>query len=254
MRALHTLRTLIVDDEPLARRKLRRFLASERDVSIVGECADGEEAVKRILEGGVDLVLLDIAMPGLTGLEVIERVGPKGMPAVVFVTAYDEFAVKAFDDEAVDYVLKPFDRERLARAVQRVRRRTDDGTAEIAGRLAALLAHGRGRASYPDRLLVRSSGAGVFVEVADVDWIEAQANYVALHVGKETHLIRETLGAIEERLDPERFVRIRRTAIVNLARVKALKPWTKDEHVVVLKDGTRLAVGPSFRARLEGNG
>jgi len=246
-----TMRVLVVDDEPLSRRKLRRFLMSERDVAVVDGCGDGEEAIRRIRGGGVDAVFLDIAMPGLSGLDVVERIGPDAMPAVVFITAFDEFAVRAFDQEAVDYVLKPFDRERLGKAVRRLRRRLEEEPAALAERLAAVLARTEGRRVYSDRFVARSAGAAVFVDLAEVDWIEAQANYVALHVGRETHLVRDTLGAVEARLDPEKFVRIRRTAIVNLARVKALRPWTKDEHVVVLKDGTRLAVGPSYRARID---
>lgn len=247
-----TLRVLVVDDEPLARRKLRHFLASESDVAVVGDCRDGEEAIRRLKDGGVNVVFLDIATPGVSGLEVVERIGPAAMPAVVFVTAYDQYAVRAFDQEAVDYVLKPFDRERLAKALGRARkRRVEGGPEDLIRRLSAVLAELRPRSGYPDRFVVKSAGSAVFVKVDDVDWIEAQANYVALHVGKETHLLRETMNGVEAKLDPEKFVRIRRTAIVNLARVKALKPWIKDEHVVVLHDGTRLTVGPTFKQRLD---
>jgi two-component system, LytTR family, response regulator len=256
-----SLQVLVVDDEPLARRKLRRFLEAEPGVRCAGECGTGEQAIARIQAGGIDVVLLDIQMPGVSGLEVVEQVGAERMPSVVFVTAHDRYAVRAFDVHAVDYLLKPFDRERFRVALRRTRLRhrafsgsgaghrplagSGEQTAQLTALLRDMLPRGAGRVA------VRKAGGVVFVALGDVDWIESQGNYVALHVGRETHLVRDSLGAFEGRLDPRRFARVRRTAIVNLGRVAALRPWEKDEHVVLLQSGARIPVSQPYRRPLE---
>lgn len=247
-----TLRVLVVDDEPLARRKLVRFLEAEPGTLVVGECGDGAEALRRIEELAPDLVFLDIQMPGVSGLEVAEAIGPEAIPALVFVTAFDQYAVKAFEIHALDYLLKPFDRDRFRRALERARaERAGGADGALRRQLADVLAELRRRTGPAPRFLVRERGGVAIVRAADVDWIEAQGNYVCLHVGPEAHLLRETMAGIEGRLDPSAFLRIRRTAIVNVARIEALRPWTKDEKVVVLGTGARLAVSRRYRERAE---
>jgi two-component system LytT family response regulator len=241
------LRVLVVDDEPLARRKLRRFLDAEPSARCVGECASGEEALERLLAEPVDALFLDIQMPGLSGFDLIARLEPGRLPPVVFVTAFDRYAVRAFEIAAADYLLKPFDRERFQKALARVATRAGGRARAISvEELRALLGERGG-----ERFLVKKSDGFVAVPLQGVDWIEAQGNYVALHAGAETHLLRETLQGLEQRLDPAGFARVRRTAIVNLRRVVALRPWHADEHVLVLEGGARIAVGPSYRERLE---
>ena len=245
------LRVLVVDDEPLARRKLMRFLDEDPLARCVGSCGSGEEALQRLREQPVDALFLDVQMPGLSGFELLERIAPERLPPVVFVTAFDRYAVRAFEAAAVDYLLKPFDRERFRTALLRVRERAAErhgaGTRE---ELRALL-ETLGRREPALRFLVRKSAGYVSVAAADVDWIEGQGNYVALHAGSDTHLLRETLQALEERLAENGFARVRRTAIVNLDRIAALQPWARDEHVVVLKSGVRIDVGPSYKQALE---
>lgn len=246
------LRVLVVDDESLARRRLRRLLSAEPDVVCVGECAHGQAAVEWLLQQDADVVLLDVQMPEVSGFDVIDMVGVKRMPLVIFVTAFDRYAVHAFGVHAVDYLLKPFDRTRLAQALERARLRLarephDAIVAQLGSAVRALAAH----RERPDRVLVRRTGAMDFVKIADIEWVEAQGNYAALHVGSQTHLVRETLSRLEDRLDPDQFVRIRRTAIVNVDRIAKLDPWEKDEHVVVMTSGVRITVSRGFSDRLE---
>jgi two-component system LytT family response regulator len=245
------LRVLVVDDEPLARRKLRRFLDGEPDARCVGECGSGEEALLRLRGEAVDALFLDIQMPGLSGFELLERLEAARLPPVVFVTAYDRYAVRAFESAAADYLLKPFDRERFKKALARVRERSAARAARLAPSELRALLEALGERRPPERFLVKKNAGFLSVSSGDIDWIEAQGNYVALHAGSETHLLRETLQAMEQRLDSGRFARVRRTAIVNLERVAALQPWERDEHVLVLKNGVRIGVGPSYRSALE---
>jgi two-component system, LytTR family, response regulator len=255
-----TIGVAIVDDEPPARGRMRTALSRMSAVEIVAECGDGLEAVAAIREHRPDLVLLDVQMPGLDGFGVLERVGPEEMPFVVFVTAYDRFALRAFEVHAVDYVLKPFDRERLQDAVSRVveqirMRRVGEAGARIAALLADLPAQpAEPRAARPNgspapatRILVPEGQGLGFVETERVDWLEAAGNYVRLHVGTRTHLVRATLAGLLQSLDPARFVRIHRSRIVNLDRVKEVQPWVGGDYVAILKDGRRLRVSRTFR-------
>lgn len=247
------IRALIVDDEAASRRRIRQFLGDLPDVEVIGECEDGQEAVATIEAQSPDLLFLDVQMPRLGGFDVIERVGAGRMPAVIFVTAFDKFAVRAFEVYALDYVLKPFDRERLRRAVERAREQIDDAQAVGLGRrLRGLLedlrdGRERGRLS---RLEVRSCGRTVFVAVGEIDWVGAADNYLELHVGKETHLIRETMSQLEARLDRARFARVHRSTLVNIDRVKELRPLFNKDHVLVLRDGTRLTVSRTYYEKL----
>ena len=241
------LRALIVDDERLAREKLRRLLEAEDDVTIVGECASGAEAVEAVQQHAPDLVFLDIQMPGLSGFDVLREIGPDAVSHVVFVTAHDEFAVRAFDVQALDYLLKPFDAPRFRDALNRVRKRS---AGELQQKMASLLEQLATRSPYAERLLVKGAGRMSFVRVDEIDWIEAADNYVRLHAGREEHLLRETMNGIETRLDPQRFIRVHRSAMVNIDAVKEVQPLFHGDYEVLLRMGATVAVGRNYREKL----
>jgi two-component system, LytTR family, response regulator len=244
-----TLRVLIVDDEAVARRRGRRLLQGEPDVQVVGECGDGRGAIDEIVRRRPDLVLLDVQMPELDGFEVVQRVPASALPAVIFVTAFDRYALRAFDVHAIDYLLKPFTRERfrlaLDRARDRIHRRSHD-----AG-MAALVEQLRARPRYLSRLSVRSRGRVILLPVDAIDWVEAADNYVTLHAGGRQHLLRETLATLERRLNPDRFVRIHRSTLVQIDRILELHPASHGDVEVRLRDGTRLALSRTWRDRVE---
>jgi two-component system LytT family response regulator len=246
------IRTLVVDDEPLARERLTSLLAPEADIEVVGQCRDGEEAVTAIVDHNPDLVFLDVQMPGMNGFEVIEAVGSERMPLVIFVTAYDQHALKAFQVRALDYVLKPFDRERFQQALQRARAQIQrDETGDLGRRLLALVKDLRRDQPKTDRLVVKSGGRLFFLRTDEIDWIEAAGNYVRLHVGPASHLLRETMNAIEGRLDSEKFFRIHRSRIVNMERIQEMQPWLNGEYAVLLRTGTRLTLSRGYREKLQ---
>ena len=245
------LRTLIVDDEPLARERLASLLSAEQDIEVVRQCRDGEEAVLAIQQLTPDLVFLDVQMPALNGFEVIEAVGEK-MPLVIFVTAYDQHALRAFQVRALDYLLKPFDRERFQEALQRARLHIQrDETGDLGRRLMALVKDLRRDQPKTDRLVVKSGGRLFFLRTDEIDWIEASGNYVRLHVGPTSHLLRETMNSIEARLDPEKFFRIHRSRIVNMERIQEMQPWLNGEYAVVLRNGTRVTLSRGYREKLQ---
>jgi len=245
-------RVLIADDEPLARERLRMLLAQEEWVEIAGECQNGQEAVAAIHKLHPDLVFLDIQMPGATAFEVIQQVGAPRMPPVVFVTAYDKYALRAFDVHALDYLLKPFDRERFQQALGRARQQLDRKDAgELERRLLELVQDLRSSPQRPERFVIKSGGRVFFVRTDEIDWIEAAGNYVKLHVGNEAHLLRETMNSLEAQLDPDVFYRIHRCHIVNIERVKELQPWFNGEYVVFLRDGARLTLSRGYREKLQ---
>jgi two-component system, LytTR family, response regulator len=240
------LRVLIVDDEPLARRGVRRLLESAPDVEIVGEAGSGPTAVDAIRELTPDLVFLDIQMPEMDGLEVVATITPEKMPAVVFVTAYDKYALEAFDLNAADYVLKPVDPDRFERALERARNRKPGDLAE---RLEKLL---QGvRPQRRERLVIRSAGKIQFVSVADIDWIVAEDNYVRIHAAGKTFLMRETVTGISQRLAEDEFVRIRRSTIVRIDRINEIKPLLNGTFEILLNDGTRVVSARRFRETIE---
>jgi len=246
-----SIRALIVDDEPLARSKLRHLLGGEPDITIAGECASGAEAIAALDRGGVDLMFLDVQMPEVSGFDVVEAVGVDRLPVLVFVTAHDKYALRAFDAQALDYLLKPFDRERLQRALGRARAqiRGRDPRA-VDPRLLSLLEELKPAPRYLDRLVIRSAGKVVFLGAAEIDWIESASNYVRLWAAGTSHLHRETMNAVEARLDPRVFVRVHRTAIINLERVKEMVPWFHGDYVVILRDGTRVTTSKGYRRRV----
>jgi len=240
-----TIRTLVVDDEAPARRRIRRLLLAEPDIMLAGECGDGASAIQVIAHEHPDLVFLDVQMPEQDGFDVLKAIPARELPAILFVTAFDRYALRAFDVHAVDYLLKPFTAERfrtaLDRARQRLARRVPDvGLSELAESI-------RSRPSYLTRVVVKSGSRSIVVDLASVDWMEAADNYIRLHVQSREYLLRETLAALEERLDPDRFVRIHRSAIVTVDRVATLTPLSHGDAEVVLRDGTRLTASRTWR-------
>ncbi|MEO7967126.1 MAG: response regulator [Gemmatimonadaceae bacterium] len=278
-----TIRTLIVDDEELARRGIRARLERFADIAVIGERVNGREAIESIKNDAPDLVFLDVQMPGLGGFEVVAAVGPERMPVVVFVTAYDEFALRAFDAQALDYLLKPIDDERFAETLNRVRRRLAERAESVIGRrVNALLGEQSDRATAatsestatmapsglgiptsqdqdaePERkslahILVRDRGRVLILEIPGIDWVEADGDYVRLHSAGRAHLLRETMATMQASLREYRFARVHRSAIVNVARIVELRPLTSREYEVVLQDGTRLRLSRRYRERLRG--
>jgi len=273
------MRVLIVDDEPIARRRISRLLKLEDDVQVVDEVGRGRDEVTAIRDTHPDLVFLDVQMPDMDGFAVVSALGTEALPAIIFITAYNEYAVKAFDVNAVDYILKPFDPERFRSAFQRARSHLEQkSSAEAGRRIKALLeevlgeeraqalaagAGGNGsgkgagvgatapRARHLDRLMVKHDGRVYFVKVLDVDWFEAAGNYVRVHVGRVSHLIRETMHGIDSQLDPNQFARIHRAVIVNLDRIRELQPWFAGDYIVILMDGRQLKLSRTYREALQ---
>lgn len=243
------LRVLIADDEPLARERLRQLLSAEPDTEIIGECADGRETVAAIRTASPDLVFLDVQMPELDGFGVLRALGEERLPAVIFVTAYDRYAVRAFETCAVDYLLKPFDRERLRRALHRGRTRARES--ESTRRISSLLNLPPARPPCLERLIVKSVGRVTILNVEDLDWIQAADNYAELHVGKSVHLLRQTMTGLEQQLPPHQFARISRSLLVNLHRIVELRPSPHGGARVHLRDGTQLGVSRNHRRELE---
>ncbi len=272
-------RVLIVDDEPIARRRMRRLLRLEDDVEVIDDVGSGREAIEVIQRERPDLVLLDVQMPDVDGFGVVDALGVDKMPPTIFVTAFNEYAVRAFDVHAIDYLLKPFDTDRFKAAFVRARVHLEQrSSAEQGRKIRALLeqvlgegsvasverAAGNAAAAGPsgngappaprhrfvDRLMVKHDGRVYFVKVTDVDWFEASGNYVRIHTGKVSHLIRETMQRVESQLDPSMFVRIHRAVIVNLDRIRELQPWFAGDYVVILRDGRQLKLSRTYREHL----
>ena len=244
-----TLRTLIVDDEAPARRRIRRLLGAERDIVIAGECGDGDAALALIARERPDLVFLDVQMPERGGFDVLKALPPAPLPAILFVTAHDRYALRAFDVHAVDYLLKPFTAERFRTAMARAR---DWVSLKTAGAgVESLAATLRSQPAYVSRLPVRTATGTVFIDLASVDWMDAADNYVRLHVRDREYLVRETLASLETQLDPARFVRVHRSAIVQLDRVVEIRAETHGDAEVRLRDGARVAVSRTWRAHVQ---
>lgn len=244
------IRALVVDDEPLARRKLITLLREAGDVEVVGECRNGEETIARLRAEPVDLVFLDVQMPEVSGLEVVEAVGPAQMPTVVFVTAFEQYAVRAFEFHAVDYLLKPFARARFQAMLDRVRARVAAGTQRDGDRLEKVVSQLERQRGGLRRITVQDDGRIFFVDVDQISRIESDGNYLRLHVAADSHRVRGTVQNIEARLDPTHFVRISRGALANLSHVSEVQPWFRGGLILLLRDGTRIPVSAAFAPRL----
>jgi two-component system LytT family response regulator len=253
------IRTLVVDDEPLARRNLRLLLEADPQIELVGEAGGGAEALALIRRHSPDLVFLDIQMPEMDGFGVLERIEAERLPVVVFVTAFDQYALKAFEFHALDYLLKPFDDARFEKALRRAKQQAEQREIKtLSRRLVALLEDHEGRQAHAaeapkflTRLLIKSAGRVSFLKVDEIDWIGAEDYYVKLHVGRKGHLLRETMNELESKLDPEKFVRVHRSSIVNLERVRELQQLVNGDYAVVLHDGTELKLSRGRREQLE---
>jgi two-component system, LytTR family, response regulator len=249
-------RAIIADDEPLARERVRTLLASESEVEVVAECANGTQTLKATQEHLPDLLFLDIQMPRLNGFEVLEALGREQTPVVIFTTAHDEHAIRAFEVNALDYLLKPFTEARFKKAIQRAREHLDKGAhGSHDPRLSALLTHVHATTPGGGRILVRSAERIVFLKPDEIDHVEAAGNYVVLHAAKETHILRETTAAMEARLAPAGFMRLSRSVIVNLARIREVQSLGSGQYSVLLKNGARLEMTCSvseLQSRLSG--
>jgi two-component system, LytTR family, response regulator len=241
---------LVVDDEPLAREGLRMLLASDPQVASIFEAKNGREAVTAIRENRPDLVFLDVQMPEMDGFQVVEQIGPEQMPAVVFVTAHDQYAIRAFEINVLDYLLKPVTAERFHQSLERAKTRLTGGE-EMGRRMVSMLEAMANPSPYAKRLAVRSGARTVFVPVDDIEWIQAAENYVELHCDAGRHLLLATMNTLEAALDPQMFLRIHRSLIVNVGRIKELQPAGQGEYVMVLRSGVRLQSGRSYHEKLK---
>ena len=245
------IKALIADDEPLARKFIRRMLKDDREVEIVGECGNGRDAVAMIKTQSPDVVFLDVQMPKMNGFAVIEAVGFEQLPEIVFTTAYEHYAIRAFELHALDYLLKPFDQTRFRDAMKHAKERLNQRQHEDERlQIGALLESLKNQTQYLDRLIIKADGRITFLSTREIDWIEADDKYVHLHTGKTARMVRQTLTGMESQLDPQKFLRIHRSAIVNLDRIKELQPLFSGEHAVVMQDGTRLTLSRNYKDRL----
>jgi two-component system LytT family response regulator len=243
---------LIVDDEQLARRRIRRLLSGVSGIKIVGECKNGSEAVTCIRSERPDLVFLDVQMPGMDGFAVLKALEPEEWPSIVFVTAYDQYAVRAFEVNALDYLLKPFDKDRFDQSLARARRQFELGSSQAdPEKLLALLSGIKPPQVYEPRILVRNGDKAVLVETDQIFWVESSGNYVVLHTASDHHLLRRTMKAMEDDLDPRVFRRVHRHIIVNITRIKELRAWGQGEYEVTLSDGTKVPVSRRYRQNLD---
>jgi two-component system LytT family response regulator len=246
------LKALIVDDEPIACRRIQRMLADDPDIQVVGTCTNGQQAIEAIQQYSPDLLFLDIQMPGMNGFTVLENISAQKMPHVIFVTAYDQYALRAFEVHALDYLLKPFDRERFSGAVSRAKKQIEkDRSTQINHGILSLLKEFNTKSEYVKRLVIKTNGRIFFLKTDEIDWVEAEGKYVYLHVGKDSHLMRQSISGLESELDPAKFIRIHRSAIVNIERIQELQPWFHGEYRVLLRNGTQLMLSRSHREKLQ---
>src|SRR3977135_1175253 len=245
------IRTLICDDESLARERIRDMLASDSSIEIVAECANGEEAIDSIQQYSPGLVFLDVEMPGIDGFAVLEGLPADRMPAVIFVTAYDQYAVRAFEVYALDYLLKPFDQERFEKALKRAKDQIkSERNDEMSERILRAIEDIKTKPVHLERLVIKMNGHVFFMKAEEIDWLEAEGNYVRLHSGKESYLLRDTITALESQLDPKKFIRVHRSAIVNVDRISELQPWFHGEYRIILREGVQLTLSRTYREKL----
>ncbi|HXQ71912.1 MAG TPA: LytTR family DNA-binding domain-containing protein [Pyrinomonadaceae bacterium] len=244
-------RTLIIDDVQLARERLKRCLADHPDVEVVGECDNGDKAVKAIRALSPDLIFLDVQMPALDGFGVLDALKTEHMPVVIFVTAYNEYAIQAFEVNALDYLLKPVDCERLSKAVQRAKAHLAQPAQDVDldSRFRAMLEDIKTGSKFLKRLTIKLTGRTILLPTDEIDWIETYGNYLKIHAGRESHLIRGTMQSLETKLDPEKFVRVHRSVIVNIEKIKEIYPRSNGDQDLVLKNGQHLMLSRNYRDR-----
>ena len=246
------MKAVIADDEPLARERIRTLLAGEADIEIVAEAANGADAVQVVREHRPDLLFLDVQMPGLDGFGALEQLSADELPSVVFVTAYDEYALQAFEVHALDYLLKPFNRTRFQKTLRRAREHVlGRANGDLSRKLVSLLETLRSNRQHLDRIVIRNAGRVTFLPTTEIDWIDAAGNYVKIYSGKDQHILRETLKNLEGRLDPAIFVRVHRSTILNVERIRELQPLFHGDCIAILRDGTRITCSRSFSDRLD---
>ena len=245
------IRALIADDESLARKFIRQMLKDDHDVEIVGECGNGREAVAMIRKQNPDLVFLDVQMPEMDGFAVLESIGTERLPEIIFATAYEQYAIRAFELHALDYLLKPFDQARFKDAIKHAKERfRSEHRNEGQTQISALLESIKNKPQYLDRLMIKAAGRITFLSIDEINWIEADDKYVHLHTGKIAPMVRQTLSAMETQLDPKKFRRVHRSAIVNVGRIKELQPLFSGEHSILLEDGTKLTLSRNYKDKL----
>ncbi|MBI3111207.1 MAG: response regulator [Ignavibacteriales bacterium] len=248
---MQRIKTLVVDDEPLAREGISTLLQGAGDFQVIGHCANGEEAIEAIETKKPDVVFLDVQMPEIDGFQVLESLDPKRMPTVIFVTAYDQYALRAFDIHAVDYLLKPVDMERFEQALERTRKRLESKQTNGTDKhLKSLLEELKSRDRKLERLVVKTGGKIFFLRTEEIDWIEAAGDYVKIHINTTEHIIRERITELESKLDPSRFLRIHRSTIVNIDRIKEMQPMFYGDYVVILRNGTQLNLSRTYREKI----
>jgi two-component system, LytTR family, response regulator len=246
-----TIRVLIVDDEPLARKRLRELLKGDTEIAIVGECANGAEALSATRELAPDLIFLDVQMPGMDGLAVSAALNDRESPLFIFVRAYEQYAVRAFDVQAVDYLLKPFDRGRFTQALRRAKDRIREKDRDAVNmRILGLLSEIKDKPQYLDRLVIKNNDRVFVLKTGEIDWIEAEGNYVRIHFGRQSSLMRETLTRLSAQLDPRKFPRIHRSRLVNIDRIQELQPWSRRDWRIILRSGTELRLSRNYRDEL----
>jgi two-component system LytT family response regulator len=244
------IRAIIVDDERLARRRVREMLSGDREIEIVGEPANGPEAIQAVRQNNPDLMFLDVQMPGMDGFEVINVLRDERLPLVVFITAYDQYALRAFEACALDYILKPFDRARFERAVEQAKCRIrQERRIDLTQHLLALLENLKPRTVYPERMAIKDGGRIVYVKTESIEWVEADGNYVRIHAGKSSYHLLGTIGSLEAQLDPKTFRRIHRATIVNIDCIRELQPWFNGCYRVILHSGAELSLSRGYREK-----
>lgn len=249
---MQKIKTVIVDDEPLSRERLRKLISKEEDLELTKACENGQEAIDYLKKELPDLLFLDIQMPEINGFEVLKRIEYESIPCIVFVTAYDEYALRAFEVNALDYLLKPFDQQRFQKAISRVKNQLQNKTqAQLGTRLTKLVNTLDKNSNYLDRIMIKSNGRVYFVKTNEIDWIEAAGNYLKLHCDKKNHMVRDTMSNMEEKLDPDQFFRIHRSVIVNIEKIRELQPWFHGDYMITLLDGQKLTMSRNYKDLLQ---
>lgn len=249
---MEKIRTIIVDDEPLALKRLKELLLSDNEIDVIDSCKNGEEAIVAITDLQPDLVFLDIQMPEITGFDVLENIDLQHPPVIVFVTAYDQYALQAFEVHAIDYLLKPFDKKRFNKALERAKKYVKQvSETDFKNNIEQLVAYHRTEGTYIPRLMVKKGERFVFLKIDEIDWIEAAGNYIQITVGDKSYMLRETMSNMEEKLNPESFARVHRSTIVNIERIKTLEPWFHGDYKIKLKTGKELTMSRNYKELLK---